>query len=454
MPWADLSDVTDTLSRLLERYIARVMNFAVTVVPTPPDQLGTNVSNTISLYLHHVRECASTQNVPGPGNNVPNIAMSPFGLDLYYVMTAHQRMGSTYDATTEQRLMGYALKTFHDNPTVDDTTMVGPQQIIVGSNRGKNNCLNIQLRKMEPEQSLSIWTTGDRQFARLAAHYQVSMVLLQPELPTSYAGIVLSLGNFVSPMGGVILDRSHSELTFALPAAAGGGNQTLEAEPARPAVLAAAGPGSSFTLFGQNVASGLRHQVSLRNARWDRLAPPAGWVPIDTALNAAGGWQVTFLPDRVNVQIGNQVVYLLPDGTQRTIDVFPGTYTARIDTVTGEQTVGGQLRAMSMTSNEVMLTICPRITNDVVTIVNNRIQLNVDAAFQLDLAAPNELSIQVIVDGQVYTRRSAGGPAAGQFIVQANSVTLRALFPVNQPGTHSVRLTVEGAEAQPYWVVT
>ena len=69
MPWSDLSEVTAALTRLIERNIDFVLSpgLNVNVVATPPDQLGTTVLNTISLYLYHVRETAEAQNRPGPG---------------------------------------------------------------------------------------------------------------------------------------------------------------------------------------------------------------------------------------------------------------------------------------------------------------------------------------------------------------------------------------------------
>jgi len=239
MPWSDLSHVTGALTRLLELNIENVLNpgLNIDVVGTPPDQVGNNVTNTLSLYLYHVREAAETQNLRGPGNDVPNIATAPMGLVLFYVLTAHHRSNNLFDAINEQRLMGFALKTFHDYPVITDATAVisggAADQILFANERGRNNRLNIELRKLDPDNSFAIWTTGERQFARLAAYYQVSLVLLEPDRPKRMPGIVLSLGAFVTPSSGAVLTRSRSELSFALPAASGGGTQTTRAEPAR-----------------------------------------------------------------------------------------------------------------------------------------------------------------------------------------------------------------------------
>src|SRR5207253_6110486 len=116
---------------------------------------------------------------------------------------------------------GQAMKTFHDHATINDNTAIievpnTPHPVLV--ERDRNNALSIVLRKIEPEQSLAIWTTGERQFARLAAYYTVGLVLLDPDPPRRMPGIVLSLGAVVTPLGHVRLNTSRSQLAFALPA--------------------------------------------------------------------------------------------------------------------------------------------------------------------------------------------------------------------------------------------
>jgi hypothetical protein len=457
MPWSDLSEVTAALTRLIERNIDLVLSpgLGVSVVATPPDQLGATVLNTISLYLHHVRETAEAQNRPGPGRDVPNIATAPMGLDLFYLLTAHQRTNITFDAIVEQRLMGYALKTLHDYPVVTDNTMILGQQIITGTQRGRDNRLNIELRKLEPDQSFAIWTTGERQFSRLAAYYQVGLVLLEPEPARRIPGIVLSVGAFVTPMGTVTLTGSRSDMSFALPAVGGGGTQTLRAEPARPAVMVAPDANAQFSILGDNVSTGIRHQLVLRSPRWAQLAPPLDRLALDPALNAPNGWSVTFRPDRIDITVGAQLTFAPPGGgPNQTITMFPGTYAARLDTVRADQIVAGQLRSQSSTSNEIAFAITPRIVTHTLNIPANTIQIDLDPAFPADIVPPlgPELEIQVVIDGEVYARVSPAPPAAGQFFVQPNAVLIAATFNLGTPGLHSVRLSIEGADAQPYWI--
>lgn len=466
MPWADLSEVTVALRHLLELNINLVLSPGLnpTVVGTPPDQLGNNVINTISVYLHHVKETACTQNLSGPGSDRPNIATAPLGLDLFYVVTAHQRAAAGFDAVIEQRLMGYTLKTFHDYPVLTDATVIVdpatnlPSNVFVGGQRGRDNRLNIELRKLEPDQALAIWTTGERQFARLAAYYQIGLVQLEPERARRFPGLVLSVGAFATPLGGVTLTGSRNQVTFDLPAIAGGGVQSIRVEPARPALTAPPGPNSTFTLIGENLAGGLRRRVVLRNARWARLPTPAERVPVDPPLNAAHGWTFDFRADRIDVRAGNQVTYQPADGGPLvTIDVFPGTYMAYVETITHERVVAGQPRVISTNSNETPIALAARILNHVITAASNTIRLNFSPAFAMNISPPagERLDIQVTVDGQAYRRRlAAGALQPGEFRPLAGAIRLHALFPVVNPGLHTVRVMVEGVDAQPYWIPT
>src|SRR5262245_43693527 len=146
MPWSDLSNVTTTLSELLTRNIAPVQ--AVTVVATPPDRVPDTVTNTLSLYLYHVRETAASQNLPPPGSDMPSIATTPLAMDLFYILTAHQHTAADFDAFAEQRLMGLALKTLHDFPVVTDRTAIGGTTLMPLAERNRDNRLNIELRKL------------------------------------------------------------------------------------------------------------------------------------------------------------------------------------------------------------------------------------------------------------------------------------------------------------------
>jgi hypothetical protein len=59
-----------------------------------------------------------------------------------------------------------------------------------------------------------------------------------------------------------------------------------------------------------------------------------------------------------------------------------------------------------------------------------------------------------MIAGEVYRRRGVAQPAAGEFRVDPGSLLIGALFPLATPGLHPVRISVEGVDAQPYWIST
>jgi hypothetical protein len=117
MALRNLYRVTNTLINLLMQNITKnidkTLDGQMIVTAIPPDKVK-NPSNTLSLHLYHVAEDLYYKNALGPGSDVANVAKAPMALSLFYILTAHHELDPVFDAETQQKLMGYALKTFHD----------------------------------------------------------------------------------------------------------------------------------------------------------------------------------------------------------------------------------------------------------------------------------------------------------------------------------------------------
>jgi hypothetical protein len=199
MALLDLSKVTSTLMKLLELNVERLSGIDVSVTPQPPDKVGA-VTNQLSLHLYHVAEDGYYKNALGHGSDVPNVAKAPMALNLFYILTVHHESDNERDALTEQKLMGFALKTFHDFPVITDQTQIGGTFIIEPLDpelHGHDNKLQIVMRPVSPEDALTFWNSEQTKTARLSAYYEVRVVMLEPEKPKSMPGIVLSLGTFL-----------------------------------------------------------------------------------------------------------------------------------------------------------------------------------------------------------------------------------------------------------------
>ena len=243
------------------------------------------MTNQLSLHLYHVAEDGYYKNAPGPGSDVPNVAKAPMALNLFYILTAHHESDNErQDALTEQKLMGFALKTFHDFPVITDQTQIDGTFIIEPLDpelHGHDNKLHIVMRPVSPEDALAFWNSEETRTARLSAYYEVRVVMLEPEKPKTMPGIVLSLGTFLVQIGTPHLDRSQSLVRFKIPEKNGGTVQQVEATPARVTLDNSATPPEAHNrllLLGTNLTIGKSRSLFLRNGIWAKLPPPGGPV--------------------------------------------------------------------------------------------------------------------------------------------------------------------------------
>jgi hypothetical protein len=396
--------------------------------------------------------------MPGPGNDARNIARAPMALALFYILTAHHEQNPDIDALTQQRLMGLALKTMHDYPIVVDRLMIdagagaGAQPVLDPALQGNDNPLQIILRPLTPEDTLAFWSTDDQQTARLSAYYEVRVVMLAPEAPERFPGVVLSIGEYVRALGAAALAGSRSTVHFTVPAAIGGGAQAVTVEPARVQLdPGSAPPHDAVTLLGSKLTSGIEQRLVLRNAAWSRLIAPVNRVELDPAMNP--GWEINLAADRIEFRAQPNLAFL-DGGVPRIIDVLPGIYSASVRTVIGDRVFAGERMTSGVESNQVPFAIGPRIAGhgppDPVT---RRIRIDIVAAFDLSLPS---ITVELVVQGDAYVHLAAftGNPAIddGAFVVDAAGLVLQPLFNPLAPGFHAVRLMANGAEAQPFWI--
>jgi Pvc16 N-terminal domain len=461
MPLADLSLVTSSLRTLMDLNIRRLMGGvppgAISITTLPPEKVGAAV-NTLNLHLYHIAEDRYYKNMPGPGNDARNIARAPMALALFYILTAHHEQNPDIDALTRQRLMGLALKTMHDYPIVVDRLMIdagagaGAQPVLDPALQGNDNPLQIILRPLTPEDTLAFWSTDDQQTARLSAYYEVRVVMLAPEAPERFPGVVLSIGEYVRALGAAALAGSRSTVHFTVPAAIGGGAQAVTVEPARVQLdPGSAPPHDAVTLLGSKLTSGIEQRLVLRNAAWSRLIAPVNRVELDPAMNP--GWEINLAADRIEFRVQPNLAFL-DGGVPRIIDVLPGIYSASVRTVIGDRVFAGERMTSGVESNQIAFAIGPRIAGhgppDPVT---RRVRIDIVAAFDLSLPST---AVELVVQGDAYVRLVAftGNPAVddGAFVVDAAGLVLQPLFNPLAPGFHAVRLMANGAEAQPFWI--
>ena len=463
MALLDLSRVTSTLTSLLEANINLHLQSGgppVTVVPTAPNDVGESAQNLLSLYLYHVSEDPYYRNMPGQGNDPPNIAKAPMGLCLYYILTAHHISSEVEsDPLTQQRLMGLALKTFHDIPVVtDNTTVDGVNPVLPEVLRGRQNSIQTIMRQITPEDATAFWTREELQITRLSAYYEVKVIFLEPERPRSTPGIVLNLGAYVIQTGAPSIATTQSRVPFELPPSQGGGAQTIVARPAR-AILddrvvgVAPNEHRRFDLVGTNLSIGTARTIVLRHARWTHADTSLKEIAVDLAQNV--GWTLIVRSDRIGIEFRSALSYLDELGSAQTETLWPGIYTAELRVVLRQENLLGHPKEIVSVSNQAPFTVAPRIAGHTVLVPN----IVVDIGNEIDLTDLNESydSLQMSLDGVVYTETFSNPPGApGEWFRMANSVIFRPhvgveLAPAN-PEVHAFRLVINGAETTPYFI--
>jgi hypothetical protein len=417
----DISLVTVALKKLLEAHIANSPAWSFgqpTVTAQPPDLLD---PGTLGVYLYHLSEEAHLKSQPPVGQGSPPVRFTPMGLSLYYQICA--RGSGTGDAPTlqEQTYLGCALKALHDYAMVDDDTRVprkSPQPPLklfeeAGIDRAGNR-LRIVLQPLTFSEVATFWGSGER-VPRLALYYQVSVVLLEPDRPTSVAGRVLQVGVQSFANLAPRLSTSESRFTATFP-----GRPAIELV-ARPAQVAV---GGSVVFAGSDLV-GDATELVLRNRRW---ADPI-----------VADWALESTPERVTATVGPTASGNL---------VVPGIYSAQVRVTRRRRLPDGTERDFSQSSNETPFAITPRI--DAVTRSGATWTITGHVLWRPGFADDD---IMVYVGEHRLELTSAAVAAAGEFRVKSATELELVLPAATPPGVPiPLRVFVLGAESAPRWV--
>lgn len=466
MPTANLFLVTQTLQRLLDLDVRALLlrqglatNINITAMP--PERVGAATS-TLNLHLYHLVEDPYYKNQPPPGRGGPPVARQSLTLLLYYVLTAHHEINDVFDAETQQLLLGLGMKAFHDNTVIDDELAISPdgglpQTVMPAGLRGHDNRLEIALRPLTPEEALAFWSAEQTSTARLSAYYEVRTVLIEPELPTGAFGLVYDLGLFVSAGRAPLIERVASIVQFTPPAASGLGAQAIEVAPARATLAPGLVPPVNRVQFtGRSLRGDGRTgsaRIRLRTAAWRELVPPVRAAAIDPDLNP--GWGVELSESSGRFDLQGQLAVDDGAGGVINLEVTPGIYAVSVETTRRQETPSGLTRLTAAESNQIAFSVGPRIDGADPPNANGRIVVRVVNLFDMQAAG---LEVQFSIDGALYDETAAfsGNPVddRGLFQRQAGQVEFHPLFDLAVAGIHPVRLVVNGAESQPFWIVT
>jgi hypothetical protein len=463
MPLLDLSQTTVALQRLLEFNIPLLepaLAGTLTISTLPPDRVE-GAASVLSIYCYHVSPDPSNRFRPQQVSGPHPITTSPLTIKLHYIVTAHTFQGTQFNALAEQRLLGYAMKTLHDHAFIDDRTRIAGQIVLPDEIRGRNNSFSITQLVLTPGEALNYWTNETHSSVKPSCYYEVASAELQPDPPDRLPGIVLVVGSYVLQKSSPAIARSSSAVPFTRPVGLGGGEMSLTASPARVGPVLGAPPAANVLhLDGQGLAGGSAQRLLLAHPFWARQFP-GGRIALDLALNAGLGWAATIADDAVEITLGD-VLRAIPPGQVATVDLelYPGVYSAQWDVSRAVES-NGAVELVTERSNAVPILVYPRITGFLRDNVTGAVTLDLGGAWLLTRGRPAppdpttapELAIDLSVDGRAY--RLVGGPVPtgpGTFAIADHALTFLPNPEEAGSGEHAIRLIVDGADSQPFWV--
>jgi hypothetical protein len=420
MALLDLSLVTKTLVEIVRRSIESspaAPSQAVKVTALPPDRVLDD--NQIGIYLYHLVEEPAVKNAVWRGRPERPIRFSPLGLLLHYVVTAHSESAESEGPYREQLLMGLTAKALHDYPIVDDETRVGGFKVVPVSMIGDENKLRISLRHVPANEAVSYWTAGSLAL-RLCAYYEVCVVLLEPDEPTTAGGRVLTWGvdTFIGGLPRLIASRST--VTFLIP-----GESTpraIDVQPGQPAI------DDRLTLLGTGLGGGA---IEL-------LVRGPGW-PTPRAVGPT--WGVSSLGDEVSAEVKADV-----DGAP----TLPGTWAASLQIARTTTLADGTTKTTTLFSNEMPFQIVPRVVPGAPSPATR--VFDVTGGLFMDAALP-PAAVRASIAGVQLTPGSAGSLAPGEYAVKTpTAIEMRIPSEVASGQWAPVRVVINGSESPPAWV--
>lgn len=447
MPLLDLSLVTNTWQNVIQRRVraglvalnqsASVLS-ALNVSALSPDQLTGDA--TLGFFLYHAAESARLKNWPASTADTPAVRYTPMGLDLFYQLTAHSGLQGESGPMMAQRLFGLAMKALRDFPAVNRDIQVEGLPAFPTELQGTDNLFRITLQPVPPAEASQYWTAGT-QAVRLAAYYQVSATLLEPEPPSRYSGRVLRYGVFSFVSGAPLLDTSQCIVTYRLPSETTDREATIQ--PAEAPV------GSQLTFQGTDLAG---DETTLL-IKYPDFAEPVE-VGLDWGVSATG-----------------DTIYATVQPMADTQPILPGFYTAMANVTRRKTMPDGTTRDFTGTSNEVAFVVVPLITTpDAVTVAAADVNgIVVVQGHLFKHANLEDDDVKVVVGAGELPRETSGTLGAGNFEVvdgttlvppvalddASRPFVIRFRFPI--AGTTSgevlpLRVRINGAENAPRWV--
>jgi hypothetical protein len=411
MDFTSLKEITETLIAIIKAELGA----GTTVIPEMPrnDRPG------LGFYLFHAQESAHYKNYPSPGNNQPPVAFAPLSLNLFYQLSSTAMADTHTDALEEQLLMGAAMKALHDHPIVRKT--------IPG---GKDIDIKVTLQYLTPSESVQYWAASESA-VKLSAYYEVSVVFLEPEKPTTYSGRVLSFNNYIFLSGAPQITATNNTIAFIDP---NGMNREVFISPAQapadnttPALAKSIVTIEASGIAGAELSGLLLRSFGLPSQKV--LVPDASWN-----LQVAGENKVTMA---VREQAKDQVTGL-------PVIIVPGLYAIQIINTRKMMSSTGVLQSFPQSSNQFPFSVMPRI-DSVAPTGPAKFRVKGFLFKHADIT-----DLKVFVGSEQLSKAPVPPGTASYTLVNPTTIDINTTGLAG--GIKPVRILVNGIESEPRWI--
>jgi hypothetical protein len=414
MDYTSLKEITKTIIAVIQSEVDPTET--VKVLP----EILRDAENGVGFYLFHVQESSHYKNFPAPGNDNPPVNYTPMALNLFYQLSANWKDEGKEDALEEQRLMSAAMKTLHDHSQIQITPS------------GKKINIKITLQTLSPSESVQYWAAAESP-VRLSAYYEVSVVFLEPEKQLSYAGRVLSYGNFIFVRNAPQITSSENVIEYLLPGELTARQVKIQPAQAPPAFIAPAPIGSVVSFLGTGFNGGTL-QLLIISPLWSEPAVAgATWLP---TLISENQLNITVQPTAV------LKTALTP------VDIIPGLYAAQVS-ITQQRTLpNGTIKTFNHVSNQFPFSVMPRIS--LITALGGGSFAVTCNVFQHAGIADDDIQVYIGEDKLVLS--AAVILADGEFkITSATTIDLQIPAGITA-GQIALRILIRGIESEPKWI--
>lgn len=220
-----IATVTSALRQMLYDAINDDVNGTEVTIYPPDDPNLKNDSPRLNLFLYQVIPNTAWKNadLPTRRRDGSQIRRTQLGLDLHYLLTVY---GNMKDDPEAHRILGSAVRTFHEHPILTRQTIRGVlnQAYLAGSDIADQvETVKITAQNLSLEELSKLWSVFFQIPYRISLAYQVSVVLIDGK---------------GSPKPGLpVQERNIYVLPFRYPAIFGVEPQMIESAPGAMVVL-------------------------------------------------------------------------------------------------------------------------------------------------------------------------------------------------------------------------